>query len=195
MVTAVALALLAQSCAAPQAAAPRAVAAPSGGEQIAVRNPGFEESPLAECATGWGCSAHAGPGSFRYFHDEANPGAGKRSFCIERIADVQPWAKVAQGVRYAGAPGRRLRFSGLIRTDAVKGRAGPLVVVQGGGGEILATAAQPFQGDTRWGPFAVEFDVPPRTTLIEVGVSLESDGRVCFDDVRLEAIPAAPGKV
>jgi hypothetical protein len=185
---AVAAMLLAQSCATPQAT--QAPAAASNA-QIALRNPGFEESPppREECPPGWGCLAHAGPGSFRYFVDESNPGAGKKSLCIQRIDPVQPWAKVAQGIRYTTPRGVRMRFSGLVRTQAVKGRgAGPIVVVQGGGGEILATQSQPVVGDTAWHPFSVEVDVPVQAFLLDVGVALEGDGLACFDDLRLEVV-------
>ena len=75
---------------------------------------------------------HADPTSFRFFHDESAPAAGKASLCIEP-AGKEPWGMASQGV-FDIVPlwGARVRFSAAIRVEAVTGDgAGPFVVARG----------------------------------------------------------------
>jgi hypothetical protein len=130
---------------------------------------------------------HADPDSFRFFHDETAPAQGKRSLCIEPLKQ-EPWAAASQGLfDMAQLRGARVRFSAKVRLDAVTGNgAGPFVSAQGTGGAVVARESRLLQGTQGWQRVEVEMDVPPGTTLVEVGVTLEGRGRVCLDDARLE---------
>ena len=130
---------------------------------------------------------HADPDSFRFFHDETAPAQGKRSLCIEPLKQ-ESWAAASQGLfDMAQMRGVRVRFSATVRLEAVTGNgAGPFASAQGTGGSVVARESRLLQGTRGWQRVEVEMDIPPGATLIEVGVTLEGRGRVCFDDARLE---------
>jgi hypothetical protein len=172
--------------------APQTVAAaadPSAIPIIALKNPGFEmpSDPQRPCAPGWDCTMHADPSSFRFFHDERSPGAGKRSFCIEPTAG-EPWALVSQGIHDVSIRGATLRFSLAVRVDGVTGNgAGAWVRIQAPQGGSF-NRHRFVSGTQGWQRVAVQVPVPANAQIIEVGGGLEGRGRACFDDVRLELV-------
>ena len=135
---------------------------------------------------------HADPKSFRFFHDETSPAAGRASLCIEPTGK-EPWALASQGVfDIAALKGARVRFSVAIRVDAVSGDgAGPYIVARGA---ALAHDKRLVSGTQGWQRIAVEIDVPLQAPFIEVGVALDGRGRVCLDDAILEVVhgPKSP---
>jgi hypothetical protein len=195
LVQCVAPLFIAGCASAPEVAAPPRASTPQAAVQewapLALRNPGFEDDPHAgsSCASGWDCTMHADPNSFRFFLDEALPAQGKRSLCIEPLKK-EPWGTASQGwFDIAQIRGGRVRFSAAVRLDAVTGDgAGPFVDAQGIGGGPIARAERLLQGTQGWQRIAVELDVPSGATLIEFGVTLEGRGRVCLDDARLEIL-------
>ena len=174
-------AFLAGACASPPAPAPQVLRA------IALKNPGFEDPATARpCPVGWDCTMHADPKSFRFFHDEASPAAGRASLCIEP-AGKEPWGIASQGVfDIAAIRGARVRFSALIRVDGVTGDgAGPYITARGAS---LARDSVLVKGTQDWRRIGVEIEVPPGAPFIELGVTLEGRGRVCLDDALLEVV-------
>ena len=57
------------------------------------------------------------PEAFRFTLDERAPAEGRRSLCIERVAD-EPWALATQAVPPAGVRGARVRLSMAVRGEA-----------------------------------------------------------------------------
>lgn len=166
------------------------------GVAVALRNPGFEATPDANrpCATGWACTMHADPSSFRFFHDERAPAAGARSFCIEPSGN-EPWALATQGIHDPPFRGARVRFSIAVRTEGVTGDgAGPSILIQSHARAPL-NARKLVKGTSRWQRVAVEIDVPAQAQIVEVGLALDGRGRVCFDDARLEVLAGAKSPV
>lgn len=163
--------------------------APRALGQVALANAGFEEDPLPpSCARGWGCSMHADPQSFRFFIDAGAPGAGARSLCIEPVKR-EPWGEATQVVAAAPLRGKRLRFSVALRIDAVAGKgAGPIAMVHGPHGELLAARELGLAGTRGWERCGVEIDIPAAAHDVEVGVMLEGAGRACLDEARLEIL-------
>ena len=131
---------------------------------------------------------HAGPESFRFFFDASKPAAGARSLCIEPVKP-EAWGEAMQAVPAAAMRGRRVRFSVALRTEAVAGKgAGPIAVVHGPHGELLAARDLALEGTRAWARAGVEIDVPAAAHDVEVGVMLEGPGRVCLDEARLEIL-------
>jgi hypothetical protein len=176
--------MFAVACASPSTSTPAPAFAPHA---IALKNPGFEDPAAARpCPVGWDCTMHADPKSFRFFHDESAPAAGRASLCIEP-AGKEPWGIASQGVfDIAALRGARVRFSAAIRLEGVTGAgAGPYITAHG------ATHAEDKRlatGTHGWQRVAVEIDVPAGAPFIEVGVSLEGRGRVCVDDASMEVV-------
>ncbi|HEX3061233.1 MAG TPA: hypothetical protein VHP55_01130 [Usitatibacter sp.] len=201
----VAFAVLAAACAAQAPGASASAPAPGASAQlplgrplvgtvpvggIVLRNPGFELPFPAggRCPPGWGCSAHAGPDTFRFFYDESHPAQGRASGCIEPVAH-EPWAKLVQGHGSIQAlRGKRIRLSALVRLQDVAGGAGLVAIAQGGSGNNVASRKALQKGTTDWRPMQVELEVPPSAFVLELGLVLEGTGRACMDEVRLEVL-------
>jgi hypothetical protein len=163
---------------------------------IVLKNPGFETAsdPQRACALGWDCTMHADPQSFRFFHDDKSPAAGKRSFCIEPVR-AEPWALVTQGIHQPSFRGAKVRFSIAVRVEGASGSgAGPWVLIQPPAGRNIHRQ-QLVNGTQGWQRVAVEVDVPADAQIIELGATLEGAGRACFDDARLELVAGSKNPV
>lgn len=180
--------------AAPARVAPPAQRAAPPAPPLALRNGGFEEGipPNGRCPTGWSCTMHADPDSFRFAIEEAHAAEGRRSLCIERVTD-EPWALATQALPPGAVRGKRLRLSMAMKVEALSGPgAGPWMLIQGRPRQHDSRLVRATQG---WQRVALEFDVPTAAEVIEVGATLEGAGKACLDDVRIEvfAAPAAGG--
>lgn len=189
-----ALALIVAGCAVPGDAPPAKAATPAqpaaaAPGPVTLRNPGFELDARAgaRCATGWSCTMHADPKSFRFFADESG---GRRSFCVEPVTK-EPWALLTQGVPHVPLRGARLRFSIAMKLTEGTGSAGPWAQVRPGAGGRLRTQ-QKLVKAADWESHSVEIDVPADAVTVEVGAMFRGTGRACFDDARLEVLQ--PGK-
>jgi hypothetical protein len=175
---------------APVASKAAGPAGPAAGTLFTLRNPSFEaETPAgARCASGWNCTMHADPKSFRFFADSEGAKEGARSFCIEPVTD-EPWAMLTQGTYDQKLRGTRVRFSLAVRLANVSGRgAGPWAQVRAPGRPGVETHQKMVQSTTGWETHSVEFEVPTNATTVEVGAQLRGRGRACFDDARLEIL-------
>ena len=156
-------------------------------------NPSFETPAAANdrCAHGWDCTMHSNTKSFRFFPEEKIAKEGKLSFCIEPVLK-EPWALLTQGTFDKRLHGARLRFSLAVHAQAIGGRgggAGPWAQVRVPG-QAVRTHQKMVPGTQGWETHVVEFDVPENATSVEVGAMLRGTGRACFDDARLEVLPA-----
>jgi len=170
---------------APAASPARApVAAPPA---LQVRNPGFEADmePGRRCAPAWDCTMHNNPEAFRFSPQEGGAAAGRRAFCVERVAD-EPWALVTQALQTPGFRNQRVRLSMSVRLEGVSGEgAGPWLLSQGGHAHVQKL----LKGTAGWQRVAVELTVPADSAMLVVGATLEGPGRACFDDFVIEALP------
>lgn len=175
--------LVLAGCAASPASPPVASAS-----VVALPNADFEMpmAPGSRCPPRWGCAAHAGPDSHRFYLDERLPAQGARSLCIERVTP-EPWALATVSFHDAALRGKRLRFSLQVRLDGVEGGAGPWVLVHGPQGNLLHEQRL-ARGTRGWQRMKVEFDVAPQAQMLQLGATLEGAGRVCVDDARLEIL-------
>lgn len=197
---AIALALaaaFASACvAAGPAQKPRGEPARSGPLEVSrvvpLKNARFENAPRSgeRCPEHWGCTMHADPDSFRFSLDRAAPAEGRQSLCIERVTH-EPWSLATQAVDAVALRGARLRFSIAVRVDRAAGPgAGPFLIVHGPTGN-LAHEERLLTRTDGWQRIAVDFTVAPAAQMVEVGATLQGDGRVCVDDARLEFGPPA----
>ena len=87
------------------------------------------------------------------------------------------------------ARGKKLKYSGMIKTENVKdGFAGLWWRVDSGKGEVLAFDNMAGRGpvDTSpWRQYVIEMDIPREGTNINFGVLLTGTGKAWFDDLRI----------
>ena len=191
-----AVALMLSACAAPgdapravapAPAAPAARAAATAPPMLEVRNAGFEADMARDkrCAPAWDCTMHNNPQSFRFSLQEGGAAAGRRAFCVERVAD-EPWALVTQAFQTPALRGQRLRLSMAVRVEGASGDgAGPWILAQG---RPPASARKLVRGTRDWERVEIEFSVPADASVVEVGATVEGPGKACFDDVRVERL-------
>lgn len=89
----------------------------------------------------------------------------------------------------AAARGKRVRYSGMIRTEKVDQHAGLWWRVDGPKGERLAfdnMAATGPRGDTGWAYYAIDLDVPEEAANINFGVLMPGGGSAWFDSLKVE---------
>jgi hypothetical protein len=159
---------------------------------VPLKNAGFENAPRSgeRCPEHWGCTMHADPDSFRFSLDRATPAEGRQSLCIERVTR-EPWSLATQAIDAVALRGTRLRFSLAVRVDRAAGPGGgPFLVVHGPSGN-LAHEERLVTRTAGWQRIAVDFTVAALAQRVEVGATLQGDGRVCVDDARLEFSPPA----
>lgn len=90
--------------------------------------------------------------------------------------------------------GKRLRLSGLLKTEQVEGATGVFLQAEGAS-ETLRSAnmqQQPLQGTHDWTPCALEIDVPTESISLALGLMLLGMGQVWLTDVRLEVVGESP---
>lgn len=170
---------------------PSAPKAPIG--PFALKNPGFDAEMRkgARCATGWSCTMHGDPNSFRYFHDEV---AGRRAFCVEPLSK-EPWALLTQGTYDTSLRGMRVRFTMSQHLTGVTGDGAGLWVHVVRPKPPLGHVESLTPKSAGWETRSVEIDVADDALVIEYGVILRGKGRACFDDARLEVLRPAKNPV
>lgn len=159
---------------------------------VPLKNAGFESAPRSgeRCPEHWGCTMHADPDSFRFSLDRAAPAEGKQSLCIERVTN-EPWSLATQAVDAVALRGAKLRFSLAVRVDRAAGPGGgPFLIVHGPTGNLAHEERLVTRTDG-WQRIAVDFSVASAAQIVEIGATLQGDGRVCVDDARLEFSPPA----
>jgi hypothetical protein len=133
--------------------------------------------------------------------DPASDTASSPSLTVRFVAHTKPWI-VDMGAAYqqlAGYGGKRLRFSGQLRADAVKGWAG---LILGGGSwghldriavaapdaEALLPAGAPVAADGVWHDVSVVFDVPAEAAQTIIGLALAGEGQVWARNLQFQVV-------
>jgi hypothetical protein len=111
-------------------------------------------------------------------------------------AMVQGRAGVSQVVGNRSLAGKRVRFSGFIKTDSLMSDAVLKLYCHTQHGVVQEVAITSFSGTMDWGKSSVEMDVPPDTYELWVWFSYTAPakGRVYFDDASLEVLGRATAK-
>ncbi|MCM3750039.1 AraC family transcriptional regulator [Paenibacillus pasadenensis] len=87
--------------------------------------------------------------------------------------------------------GKRMRFSGFLRTRGVTEFCGLWMRVDNAEEEMLQfdnMSDRPLSGDTEWNHYPVVLDVPLESAVISFGVLLSGEGEVWIDSLRFEKV-------
>lgn len=90
---------------------------------------------------------------------------------------------------------KRMRFTAVVKTDAVYGWAGLWMRVDGPKKEMLGfdnMSTRPINGTTGWQRYSVVLDVPQESVNIGFGILLNGFGQVSLADVRFEETDDEP---
>lgn len=101
------------------------------------------------------------------------------------------WGALEQDLKATHYGGRRMRLSGFIRTENVKGGAGLFLRVDGADRRVLASddmRGRRLRGTNEWTYAEVVLDIPANATGITYGLLLEGSGKAWVDFVKLEEV-------
>ncbi len=184
------------------------MAATATAQNRAPVNMGFEETSLMDPLkpAGW----YGGGDGFVVEIDTATAYEGRNSLRMETIAEGGTgFALASQSVPSSFAGGRRVRYSGYIKTeDVANGYAGLWMRVDGVNGMIYLDNMQgPLGGGTITGPdgttpwtrYEIEIPVAPNAQRIIFGALKPGTGTAWFDALAIEVdeqstVEAAPGQ-
>ena len=145
-----------------------------------------------ECTSGW---TPFSTGRFETLIDGSDAGSGRQSIRL-RFLETSRWdpswgyAIHWQAFPAAEAAGRKLRLSGLIRTeDVAPGYAGLWWTVEDSQGNFLSADFSAGGGGRRttpWTRHQIEIDVPSNAARVLFGVGLSGGGTAWFDALSIE---------
>ena len=124
---------------------------------------------------------------------KVDPAYAERASRIYQVADALSPARVGFGVATGSFPvnavaGRKIRFSGAIRTASLDGFAGLWWRADGPDGVLVFDnmQARAPKGTTEWTRHEIVLDIPRETINVNFGVLMPGTGTAWFDDLRLE---------
>ncbi|MFG6428715.1 hypothetical protein [Roseateles sp. LYH14W] len=133
--------------------------------------------------------------------DPASDAAGNPSLTIRFLKPTLPQRVDIAAARQSvdGYAGKRLRFSGQLRADSVKGWAGLYLgrgdgswlhrmAVAGPDAESLLPAGTAVVADGGWHDASVVFDVPADAASVDFGVALVGEGQVWARNLQFEVV-------
>jgi hypothetical protein len=148
-------------------------------------------SDLEDLPEGWIASG-SHPQDYEMGLDPKTAHNGKTSGTILSKPDkARGFGMLMQLLRADKYRGKRLLFSGYVKTRNVKQWAGLWMRVDGERYKPLAfdnMQDRPISGDTEWKKFIIVLDVPKNAITIGFGVLLMGAGQVWADDFKFETV-------
>lgn len=130
-------------------------------------------------------------GSYRIGIDRDVFYGGSSSGFIESIKRPKYPGTLMQKVRGHDFRGKRIRFSGYIRTNEVKDWASLWFRVDGTENYAVSfdnMNDRPIKGSTDWTKYEIVLDVPQKINKIAYGVLLSGEGKVWVDGLKFEEV-------
>ena len=118
---------------------------------------------------------------------------GSTAAYLKSIHPVEPFAfaTLMQEFRADHYTGKRIRFSGFVKTSNVHIACGLWMRVDGADQQILQfdnMNNRPISGDTDWNHYAIVLDIPQTSEIILIGILLTGTGQVWVDGFRFEEV-------
>lgn len=144
----------------------------------------------APAPTRWGGNS-ANPEDFEFHRDSSVAHTGRASIQIIGREDPAGFASVAAGASAAAYAGKRVTFSGFLRSASLTGGGGALWLRADDANHrsvaFLNTQTQPVRGTTDWKRISISLDIPASANQIVFGALIAGAGSLWFDDAELTA--------
>lgn len=134
------------------------------------------------------------PGKFEAGIDNKIYNTGTKSATLKSIADsleVDEYATIMQQFNAKNFLGKRVRFSGFVKTLEVDGRCGLWMRIDNSLGATLKLdnmQNRAITGTTEWNHYSCVLDVPETSGVISIGVLLNGIGQVWLDNVTFQEV-------
>jgi len=158
---------------------------------VALAVPIAATEPAGNPPRGW---TIVGPGAHAYSvrTDTAEKRTGHGSGLLEcSTRDLDTFGSLMQAIRADDLRGRRIRFSGYLRTRDPEYWVALWMRVDGAETSPLAfdnMSDRLVRGDTEWSPYSIVLDVPAAAVQIAFGATLAGSGRLWVDDLAIEVV-------
>lgn len=173
----------------------------SGGDRTVLPEPlnlGFEELD-GDKPRGWITAPQLAAFGYELGTRTKGPFQGSRCALVRRLPGPHYGERVGEFQQRLDAKpfrGRHLRLTAAARAKVASGSSARLTLQAKSlaSGAINTMRAHPIV-DAKWQTYSIELDVPANAATLSLGGALVGDGEACFDDFRLEVMPAsAPDK-
>jgi hypothetical protein len=154
----------------------------------------FAESAPAPLPAEWGLN---NPGQFTATTDHAESHSGAASGVVAaRGPSVVDFGGLIQATDASAYRGKRIRYSGHLKTQGATGWAGLWFRADDSGGNVVAfdnmqATERRVSGDTSWARYSIVIDVPANAAIVVYGVTLSGAGRVWADDLNIEVVDSS----
>ena len=142
--------------------------------------------------------AGAAPKKYQLYLDEKVFNTGKKSACVKSIDDkyeVIDYATMMQQFNAKNFLGKRVRFSGFVKSQEVDGWSGlwmridgPLTASTGKYLKFDNMENRAIKGTTEWKQYSCVLDVPDNATTINMGMLICGKGQVWLDNIDFQEV-------
>lgn len=145
----------------------------------------------AEVPQGW-YLAGSQPDRYEVGTDSSTRYQGRASAYIRaKPPAADGFGTLMQDADPSGFRGKRVRFSGLVKAEAVAGWAGLWFRIDGPKTENLGfdnMQGRPIKGTGDWRKYEIVLDVPDEAANMAYGLLLAGEGRVWIDDLHFDIV-------
>lgn len=118
-------------------------------------------------------------------------GRSSATLISKNAASDDGYGSMKQEIRADEYRGKRLRYSGYLKTEALARHAALWMRVEGEDGKILAfdnMESRPVKGTSGWKKYEIVLDVSADAQHIALGALFEGKGQIWVDDLKLEVV-------
>lgn len=141
--------------------------------------------------TGW-VQRGSHPQDYDVSLDTAIHRSGKAGASIKAKESASGFTTMMQSIKPDNYRGKRIRFSGYLKTKSVADHSGFWLRIDGAQmNKMLGfdnMGDRPVKGTTDWGKYEIVLDVPDNAEAIAFGVNLAGSGQVWVDDLKIEVV-------
>lgn len=135
----------------------------------------------------WGTS-----GGFEYYRDTQNKsGGGYSAVILSTSAGGKHMGTLTQTIAADDYIGRRVRFSGYVKTNMVKDWTGLWLRIDSQSRQAIAfdnMQDRSIRGTTDWTRYDIVLNVPENAAMMKFGLLLVGSGQVWLDECTLEIV-------
>lgn len=140
----------------------------------------------------WG----GGPNGYDVTIDTETKLSGASSVCLSQSpsATNHKFGTIVQAVSASKFSGKKLRFSGYVKTRDVTSHAGLWLRVDSSERGTVAfdnMQRRPITGTNDWYKYEIVLDIPEDGAMINFGALLAGDGKIWIDDLSFEIVTDA----
>lgn len=118
-------------------------------------------------------------------------GRASATLISKNAASDDGFGSMKQEIKADDYRGKRLRYSGYVKTEIGDEHAALWMRVEGDEGKILAfdnMDSRPVKKTTGWKRYEIVLDVPENALFIALGALFEGKGQIWVDDLKLETV-------